>query len=197
MIILAYSPFETGLPWLPFSVGIVLSAGITSNLVAKIRPRVLFATGMLIAAGGSVLLSMLGRETSYFVQIMPAIFATAFGFAMSFVLMALAAVSNVRTEAGIASALFNSAQQIGTPLGLAVLSTVAVKTTQTKVPDALATLHQGRSTGNMDLVNSATDALVHGYSTALLVGAVILAVAAVISAIAINAKPSQSMGRGR
>lgn len=188
-LVLNYLPLKTGLALLPFSFGIILSAGITSKLVAKIRPRILIGTGMLIAAASSWLLSNLGLDANYFVHIMPALFATAFGFIMSLLPMAMTAVNNVRSEdSGIASALFNSSQQIGVALGLAILSTVAVTTTQARMPNALVALQQARSVSDEAMFKSAATALVDGYSMAFLALAIILVGAAVMSTMLINVK---------
>jgi Na+/melibiose symporter-like transporter len=190
--LLGYSPIQTGLAWLPFGIGIVLGAGITSKLVTRFAPRLVAAPGMLIAAGALAWLSTIGQQAHYVGHVMPAIFATAFGFAMGVVPLTLTAVSEVRPQdAGIASALLNASQQIGVAFGLAVLSTVSVSATFRRMPDALQALYQGRAAENGELVRSAGDALIHGYSTALVTGAVVLALAAVIAATFISAKPVQ------
>lgn len=194
--ILGYSPVRTGLAWLPFAVGIALSAGVGSKLVTRFAPRGLAATGMLIGGAAVLWLSTLGPETGYG-HLLPGIFATAFGFGLGFVPLTLTAVHGVQAQdSGIASALLNAAQQIGVALGLAVLSTVAVTTTQASLPGALSALYQGRATGNEDLVTRASDALVHGYSGGLFMGALVLAVAAIITALVINARPQQGAEGG-
>lgn len=191
--ILGYSPIRTGLAWLPFALGIVLSAGISSKLVARLAPRAVATAGIVISAGAVLWLSAIGPETGYFGNLMPAIFATAFGFGMSFVPLTLTAVNDVRPQdSGIASALLNAAQQIGVALGLAVLSTVSVTVTQARLPDALTALYQGRAAQDANLVTAASDALVQGYGSALLVGAGALLLAAIIVIIAINTKQVQA-----
>ncbi|USI92969.1 MFS transporter [Rhodococcus pyridinivorans] len=192
--VLDFEPLQTGLAWLPFAVGIVLGAGISSKLVASLAPRWVIGAGMLIAAGGLFSLTSITTSTSYWAHLMPAIFATAFGFALNFVPLTSAAVSTAASQdTGIASALLNTAQQIGTALGMAVTSSIAVAVTAGELPDALATLTQGRQDGDGALVVRAAEALVDGYTVALTVGAVSLVVAAVITAVVINAKrPSRT-----
>ena len=77
-------------------------------------------------------------------------------------------------------------------LGLALLSTVAVTTTARQLPGALANLYQGRTAGDEGVVARASDALVQGYSIGLMAGALILVVAAIITALVINARPQSS-----
>jgi EmrB/QacA subfamily drug resistance transporter len=191
--ILSYSPLHTGLAWLPFGIGIVLGAGIASKLVTRFAPRLVAAPGMLIAAGALAWLSTIGPQTHYVWHLLPAIFATALGFAMGIVPLTLTAVSEVHPQdSGIASALLNASQQIGVAFGLAALSTISVAATTNRMPDALEALYEGRAAANETLVRSASDALIHGYSTALVVGAFVLAAAAIIAATLINAKPAQS-----
>lgn len=156
-------------------------------------PRVLAPVGMLIASAAVFWLSTMDRDASYALHLLPGIFFTAFGFGMGFVPLTLTGVHGVASQdSGIASALLNAAQQIGVALGLALLATVAVTTTAHQLPDALAALYQGRTSGNEELVTRASDALVQGYSSGLAVGALILVVAAVITALVINARPQPS-----
>lgn len=197
--VLEFSPLQTGLAWLPFAVGIVLGAGVSSKLVTRFAPRVIVGAGMLITAAGLVWLSFIGTDTSYWTHLLPAIFATAFGFALNFVPLISVAVESVEPQhSGVASALLNTAQQIGAALGIAVASSIAVIVTQHDMPDSLGALTRGRDTGDAALTADASNALIHGYSTGLLVGATILAVAAVITAVTINARrpeqpPSQEV----
>jgi predicted MFS family arabinose efflux permease len=187
--VLAYSPLQTGLAWLPFGIGIVISAGITTKLVTKFAPRAIASAGMLISAAAVLWLSRIGHDASYATHVMPAIFLVAFGFGTGFIPLTLTAVTGVEArDAGIASALLNAAQQIGVALGLAVLSTVSVTLTAGRSPNALATLYEGRAAGDQSLVYSATDALVYGYTTALAVSSLFLVAAAILTAVAVNAR---------
>lgn len=186
--ILVYSPVKTGLAWLPFGVGIVLSATLTAKLVTKFPPRAIAVSGMLICATASFWLSYVDHDANYAAHVMPAIFLAAFGFGTGFVPLTLTAVNGVQhQDAGIASALLNAAQQIGVALGLAVLSTVSVTATADRLPNALAALYEGRATHNQQLVYSASDAVIHGYANALAVAALFIFGGAVITALTINA----------
>jgi predicted MFS family arabinose efflux permease len=194
--VLGYGPLETGLAWLPFAFGIVLGAGVSAKLVVRSAPRVIVASGMVITALGLLALSRIGSDTSFWLHLMPAIFATAFGFALNFVPLTGAGVNSAaQKDAGIASALLNAGQQLGTALGVAVVSSIAVAVTQQQLPDAVSRLAAARARGDVGLVEQAKNALIDGYSAGMLVGAIVLALAAVVTATIINAKRPDPQSR--
>jgi predicted MFS family arabinose efflux permease len=195
--ILQYSPVETGLSWLPFGIGIILSAGIASKLVTRFSPRIIASVGMLIGAVAALWLAGVGDISAYFSFLLPGIFFTAFGFGMGVISLTLTAVSGVPAQdSGIASALLNASQQIGVAMGLAVLSTVSVGISSGKVPDALTSLYQGRESGNQAVVQNASEAIVSGYSGGLIVGGIALFIAAVIAFLMINAEKHKGSEAG-
>jgi predicted MFS family arabinose efflux permease len=188
--ILLYDPVRTGLAWLPFGAGIIVSAGIASKLVVRFAPRVVAVAGILISTAAILWLSTITPSSGYVQHLMVGIFAVAVGFGLSFVPLTLTAVTGVRPEdSGIASALLNAAQQIGVALGIAALSTISVTTTESRLPNALAALHTARTAGDTDAVANASQAIVDGYSTALSSGALILAAAALLVALLVTARP--------
>ncbi|HYH73712.1 MAG TPA: MFS transporter [Nocardioides sp.] len=136
--VMGYSPLEAGVAFLPFTVGIVVGAGLASNLVNRINPRVISGVGTLIAAGALYGFSTLPYDTSfppsdltgsYVTDILPFIIMMAFGMGLTFVPVTLTAVHHLRSEeSGIGSGVLNTAQQVGGALGLAVLATVATQT---------------------------------------------------------------------
>lgn len=165
-----FGPLITGLFWLPFAVGIVMGAGIAPKLLVKIAPRWVAALGAFLGAGGALWFSFIGLESGYWLHLAPAMLIVALGFGLGVIALTQAAVYGVDADkAGIASALLNSAQQIGVALGLAVLAGVA----------ATVTAAAG---------NSGPQALVDGYSTALLTGAGILLGAAVLAVLTLSGK---------
>ncbi len=143
--VMGFSPLKAGFAFLPFSVGIVISATIVSKLVAKIDARIISGIGTLMAAAalyGFTRLSVhdsaadvlgtlssgqsLGHDVSYWTQILPFVFLMALGMGAVFVPLTLTAVHHVRAEdSGIGSGVLNTMQQVGGALGLATLSTVA------------------------------------------------------------------------
>ncbi|WP_461187968.1 MFS transporter [Arthrobacter sp. Z4-13] len=189
--ILGYNPIQTGLAWLPFGVGIVLGAGVASKLVVRFAPRIISTTGMLIASAAMLWFSTIHSGTTY-LELLPGTFALAFGFALSFIPLTLTAVNKVQAQdSGIASALLNSAQQVGVALGIAVLSTISVSITESSFPGALTALSASRGSGNGAATAAASAALTTGYATALFIAAVLLALSALITALIINARPQK------
>ncbi|WP_309082340.1 MFS transporter [Zhihengliuella sp.] len=163
-----YSPLLTGLAWLPFAIGIVLGAGVAPKLLLKVAPRRVAALGALLGAAGAFWFSRITVDTAYWTGMAPAMLVIAFGFGLGVIALTQAAVYDVDGDkAGIASALLNSAQQLGVALGLAVLAGVAAGVT-----------------ARADSTTPQT--LVEGYGTALLVGAGILLGAAVLATLTLS-----------
>jgi EmrB/QacA subfamily drug resistance transporter len=161
-----FTPWQTGAAWLPFAVGIVIGAGAAPKLLLNVAPRYVAATGALLSAGAAWWFSTISVNTSYWTHLAPAMLVLALGFGLGVMALTQAAVYHVDPDkAGVASALLNSAQQVGVALGLAVLAGVAA--TVTARPE-------------YDTADPAT-ALVAGYGTALAVAAGILLGAAVLS----------------
>ena len=191
--VLGFSPVMAGLATLPVSAGIVLSAGISSKLVERLAPRAVTVPGLLVAAAGLYWLSTLTTGSSYAGHVLPALFVAYFGLGMGFMPMTLTAVHGVAEErAGVASALLNTAQQLGAALGVAVLATVSTAAANGRLPEAARTLQEGLAADEAGLVASASQALTHGYTTAFLTGAAMLLVAAAIAALTVNAPRQQN-----
>ncbi|KPI22551.1 MFS transporter [Streptomyces sp. NPDC054950] len=191
-LILGYSAVKTGFAYLPFSLGMGIAAGASSRLVTHVAPRLVAAPGLLVAAGGMFWFTALTPDSSFTTHLMPAMFVTALGLGMSFVPMTLGAVHAVEGhETGIASALLNTAQQIGGALGLAVLSTVSTNAADDRLPGAASALYRGLATGDSSLIGKATEALTHGYTAAFAITAVLFLAALAVTAAAINAKRQQ------
>lgn len=141
--IMGFSSMEAGFAFLPFSFGIVIGAGLASNLAGRIDPRYLAGTGTLLAAVALFMFSRIsiddspagvfdavangGADVSYWADIFPYIVLMAVGMGMVFVPLTLTAVHHVKAEdSGIGSGVLNTMQQVGGALGLATLSTVAL-----------------------------------------------------------------------
>ncbi|MCX5095226.1 MFS transporter [Streptomyces sp. NBC_00365] len=191
-LILGYSPVRTGFAYLPFSFGMATAAGISSKLVARLAPRLIAGPGLLVAAVGMFWFATLEPDSSYAAHLMPAMFVTALGLGMSFVPMTLGAVSGVsHQDTGVASALLNTAQQIGGALGLAVLSTISTSAADDKLPEAAGSLYRGLATKDFALVTKAGDALTHGYTMAFVAAAVMFLAGLLVTAFAIDAGKQQ------
>jgi EmrB/QacA subfamily drug resistance transporter len=174
---LHYSPLKSGFAFLPFSGGIIIGAGIASQLLPRVGPRPLMASGAVVAAGGLWLLSGITPTSGYTKDILPAIVIMSFGAAFVFIPSASTGLHNSgEHDAGVASAMLNTSQQIGGSLGAALLNTVAISS-------AAAYIKGHASLGK----NVAIYGQVHGFSTTFKIGAGFLLAAALVSAIFINA----------
>ncbi len=129
--VLGYSAIHAGLSYLPLSLVIIASAGVASQLVTKVGYKPVLATGLLFIFNGLLWFSRVSVGGGFTTDILgPSLFAAA-GLGFAFVTTTIAAVSGVEErEAGLASGLINTSQQVGGALGLAVLSTIAVSRTE-------------------------------------------------------------------
>jgi EmrB/QacA subfamily drug resistance transporter len=169
--VLGYSPLKTGIGYLLVSSVIIVSAGASQAFVTKIGVRTVLATGMGLTALGLVYFSQIDVGGSYLVDLTPGFILTGVGLGFSFVPVSIAALVGVKQdEAGIASGILNTSQQIGGALGTAILSTVAFTAATNYVKDHL-------TAGPL----LPLDAAVHGYSIAFLVGALISAIGFVLT----------------
>jgi EmrB/QacA subfamily drug resistance transporter len=128
---LGYSPLRTGVAFLPLVAAIALSATIASaRLLAVSGPRPLIPTGMLLSMMGMVLFTKLIPSANYFENVLPGLVVTGLGLGLIFAPAIASATAGVRpTDAGAASALVNTTQQIGGSMGVALLNTIAVSVT--------------------------------------------------------------------
>ncbi|WP_030669592.1 MFS transporter [Streptomyces cellulosae] len=191
-LILGYSAVKTGFAYLPFSVGMAAAAGISSKLVTHVAPRLIAGPGLMGAAGGMFWFATLEPDSSYAAHLMPAMFVTALGLGMAFVPMTVTSVSGVdHLDTGVASALLNTAQQIGGALGLAVLSTVSTSAADDKLPEAASSLYRGLATKDFGLVSKAGEALTHGYTMAFVASGVMFLAGLVVAGLAVNSGKQQ------
>jgi predicted MFS family arabinose efflux permease len=180
---LHYSALKTGLAFLPFSVGIVAGATASSRLMLWLRPRLIMSVGLLMAVSGIFLFSRIGVHSNYWVLLLPAELITAFGMGMVFVPVNNTALVGVApSDAGVASALINSTQQVGGSVGTALLNTIATTATASYLAGHGAAGAAGAATAAT--VSAAT---VHGFSVAFAVAGGILGLALITVAVFINA----------
>ncbi len=124
--VLGYGPLKAGLAFLPFTAGIMVSAGLASSFSTRIGVRPVAAAGMALTAGGLIWLAQLPVHGSYATDVLPPIILSSLGMGAVFMPLTLVATTGLRDEdQGLASGLFNTSQQIGGALGLAILSTIA------------------------------------------------------------------------
>jgi EmrB/QacA subfamily drug resistance transporter len=128
--VLGYGPLKAGLAFLPFTAGVMISAGLASQFAPRLGVRPVAATGMLLAATGLALLTQLPVHGSYATNVLPAILLSSLGIGAVFMPLTLMATTGLDDDdQGLASGLFNTSQQIGGALGLAALSTLAASKT--------------------------------------------------------------------
>jgi EmrB/QacA subfamily drug resistance transporter len=124
--VLGFGPLKAGLAFLPFTAGIMISAGVASALTPRIGVRPVATVGMLLSAAGLLLLARMPVDGSYTTDLLPSILLTSLGMGAVFMPLTLVATTGLENEdQGLASGLFNTSQQIGGALGLAILSTIA------------------------------------------------------------------------
>jgi EmrB/QacA subfamily drug resistance transporter len=170
-----YSALQTGVSWLPFAAGLVLGAGSAPKLLRRVAPRFVAAAGALLSALAALWFSFIQVDSIYWLHLGPAMFVLALGFGLGVIALTQAAVYHTQShEAGIASALLNSAQQIGVALGLAVLAGIAAAVTS--------------SPEHASLTESAQ--LVTGYGSALTIAAGLLIVAGILAVSTLPSKPT-------
>lgn len=170
-----FSAVKTGLLFLPFSAGVILSAGATSQLLPKFGPRILASVGCAMGALGLLFLSFVRPDSGYLTHVVPAMIVTSLGLGMSFVSIASSALFNVRPEdTGAASAVLNTAQQIGGSFGTAIQNTIFVSSASAYL---LAQVHRPTSAAAIMALHSAAN--VHGFDLAFRFGSVMLLLAAV------------------
>lgn len=129
--LLHYSPLRAGVAFLPVTAGIMVGAGLSQQLIKRVGVRSVAIAGMSIATVGMVLLTGVSAHGSYAADLLPGLLPVAVGMGLTFVPITLIATTNVEAEdAGLASGLFNTAQQVGGALGLAILSTLAADKTE-------------------------------------------------------------------
>ena len=178
--VLGWSPIRTGVGFLPMTAGIIVAAGLASRYVGKIGIRVPLLVGPAAATIGMLWITRITVTSSY-LDILGPLVVIALGMGFSFVPLTLTAVSGVESnEAGLASALLNTMQQVGGALGLAVLATVAIDAAKAK----FQSLHQ-------TTIVARNVATTHGYTTAFLFAAGISFLGFLISLIVIRV-PTQA-----
>jgi EmrB/QacA subfamily drug resistance transporter len=162
---LGYSALKTGFAFLPFSAGIIIGAGLASQLLPRLGARAVMGTGLVLGALGLIWFTQIGVHTAYASHVLPAEIIVSLGMGLSFVPLSSTALLGVAEhDAGVASATVNATQQVGGSLGTALLNTVAASATTSFV-----VAHHG---------TEIPQALVHGYTTAFVVSASLLGLAA-------------------
>jgi EmrB/QacA subfamily drug resistance transporter len=179
--VLHYSAMKTGVAYLPLTLTIIALAGVAQNLVTRVGVRRVLPAGLALGAAALVLLAQLPPDGKYFFDIFPAFVVSAIGLAFTFIPLTIAALMGVQqSDAGVASGLFNTTQQIGGAVGLAAASTIAITFTGRYVDS-----HPGASA-------LSAPALTYGFQITFYVLAGVAALAAVLAALLIEPKAAAS-----
>ena len=166
-----YGPLKAGLAFLPFTFGIVIGAVASQQLIKRIGIRAVLFIGLTLGSLGLLYFTQLTTHSTYLADVFPSVAVMSIGMGMTFVPLTLLATTNIDVEdAGLASGLFNTSQQVGGALGLAVLSTLATSRTSHLLGTGVAQ----------------SSAMTSGYRVAFGVGAALLVAAVVVVALFIR-----------
>ena len=167
--VLHYSPLTAGFAFLPITVGIMIGAGLSQVLMRRIGLRGTSGIGLVLATAGMAWLTRIPVDGAYLPDLFAGLMPLSIGLGLVFVPITLLATSGVDgDDAGVASGLFNTAQQVGGSLGLAVLSSLAADRTSSLL-------------GSGGASKALTDrALVDGFHVAFIGGTVLMALAGVL-----------------
>jgi len=137
--VLGYSAMKTGVGYLAVALTVVASAAISQMFVTRIGVKPVLAVGMTLLMAGLIYFSQVSVSGTYVGDLLPGFLLIGVGMGFSFVPISIAALAGVEgPEAGLASGLINTSQQIGGALGLALLTTVATSHTTSLLEDGKA-----------------------------------------------------------
>jgi EmrB/QacA subfamily drug resistance transporter len=163
--VLHYSPLQAGFAFLPLSLGIVIGAGISQAIIPRLGVRNVSVVGLALATAGVLWMTRAPVHGAYVTDLLISFVPMSIGMGLVFVPLTLLATSGVANDdAGLASGLFNSAQQVGGSLGLAILATLSVDHTTSLVKQGV----------------NATAATVSGYHVAFLASGLMMAAGALL-----------------
>lgn len=175
-VILGYTPLRSGFAFLPFSVGIIIFAGVASQLLPKIGPKPLMVPGLIFAGIGLLMLTRITPETGYTTHVLPSLLIMSSGIALVFIPLTSTSLHGVSgRDTGVASAMVNTSQQIGGSLGVALLNTIAA---------TAATSYAATHTELGKMVQPF--AVTHGFTVAFKVSAALLFAGALVLFFFIN-----------
>ncbi|MGX4691349.1 MFS transporter [Streptomyces sp. JNUCC 63] len=180
--ILAYSPLRTGLAFLPLTAAIVVgSTQISARLLQHVAPRTLMVPGMVLAAGGLLLLTRLTVDSQYVSEVLPALLLIGLGMGLTFMPVFATATAGVAPQdSGVTSATVNTSQQVGGSIGTALLNTIATTSGAAYIAAHL------RSPADRPRV--VPEGIVHGYTVALWWAAGIMLLAGLVAGLMVTGK---------
>ncbi|WP_328748377.1 MFS transporter [Streptomyces sp. NBC_00285] len=182
-VVLAYSPVRTGLAFLPMTAAIIVgSTQISARLMNHVAPRMLMVPGMVLAAGGMLVLTQMSVDSSYATEILPALLLMGLGMGLTFMPVFSTATAGVAPQdSGVTSATVNTAQQVGGSIGTALLNTIATTSSAAYVGAHLA--------GSSQKALVVKEGVVHGYTVAIWWAVGIMLLAGLVAGLMVTTKP--------
>ncbi|MCP2342164.1 MFS transporter [Actinomadura rupiterrae] len=178
--VLHYSSLRTGLAFLPYVAAAITATQVSRRLLSRVRPRTIIAPGLVLASAGLTVLTRLSPHSPYAASVLPALLLCGLGMGSLFApSMSTATSTGDPRDAGIASAVVNTAQQIGGSIGTALLNTIAAGAASVYL------------TAHRDAPSALAQATVHGNAVACAWAAGILLAMAVLVAVLITTRPGQ------
>src|SRR5204862_1628860 len=176
--VLHYSALKTGVAYISLTLTIIAFSAVSQALVTRFGIRWVLTAGLLFSAAALVLFARLPVHGSYFGDLFPAFLLSGIGLALAFVPLSIGGLTGVRqADAGIASGLINTSQQIGGAIGVAAATTIATTFTTRFVDVHAAATPLGGA------------ALTHGFEIAFYVLAAFALVGAVVAAVLVESNP--------
>ena len=176
--VLHYSALQTGVAYITLTLAVITISGVAQGLVTRVGIRPILPVGLLMSAAALVLYARLPVDGHYFWDLFPAFVLSGVGLGLTFVPLVIGGLSGVRqSDAGVASGLFNTSQQIGGAIGVAAATTIATTFTSHYV---------NAHPGTTPLSGSA---LTHGFEITYYVLAGLVVAAAVLATALIESKP--------
>lgn len=178
--VLGYDALKAGVAYLPLAGGIIISAGVASQLVTRVGFKPVMVAGFVLVAGGLVWFAQVSPGGTYVGDVLFPSLLAAVGLGLVFVPLTIAAMAGVSAEeSGLASGLINTSQQVGGALGLAILATIANSTTK----DAITAAHGAKA--------ALPGALTEGFQDAFTVGAGFAILGAILTLVLISSRTSR------
>jgi MFS family permease len=169
--VLGFSAIQTGVGYLAVALTAIVASGASQALVTRLGVKPVLALGMILLGGGLVLFTQVSVNGTYVGDLLPGFLLIGVGLGFSFVPISIAALGGVSgKEAGLASGLINTSQQIGGALGLAILTTVSTTRYNSLVDHGVST----------------RSALTQGFSLAFWVGAGLALIGLLVTLLALR-----------
>ena len=179
--VLHYSALKTGVAYIGLTLTIIVFSTVAQALVTRVGVRWVLPAGLALTTVALVLFAQLPVDGSYFADLFPAFMISGLGLALAFVPMSIGGLTGVRqSDAGVASGLINTTQQIGGAIGVALATTVATTFTSHYV-----NAHDGTNAFS-------GAALTHGFQVAFYVLAALAGVGALLAAVMLESKPAEA-----